>query len=235
MSEGLYFRQLLSGRDFATGDEVARAMRNFTYLVGDRRSGEALVVDPAYDVAELVAVAAEDGVRLVGAVATHFHPDHVGGTMMGHRLEGILELHRRLGVPIHAHAAEVPWLLQSTGVAHDALRAHADGDVLHVGEVGVTLLHTPGHTPGGQCLLVEQRLLSGDTLFIEGCGRTDLPGGDEHELFVTLQERLRAIDDDVVLYPGHLYSEEPSLPMGQVRARNAVLSMDGGPGRAPDS
>jgi glyoxylase-like metal-dependent hydrolase (beta-lactamase superfamily II) len=90
--------------------------------------------------------------------------------------------------------------------------------------VAVTLIHTPGHTPGSQCLLVDGRLLSGDTLFLEGCGRTDLPGSDPMEMFTTLSQRLSAIADDTVLYPGHFYAAEPSAAMGEVRATNFVLA-----------
>jgi glyoxylase-like metal-dependent hydrolase (beta-lactamase superfamily II) len=102
--------------------------------------------------------------------------------------------------------------------------AHDDRDRLRVGEFEITLLHTPGHTPGSQCLLVEGCLLSGDTLFIDGCGRTDFPGGDPAEMYRTLYERLTEVSDDTVLFPGHLYSREPSLALGEVRARNNVFT-----------
>jgi glyoxylase-like metal-dependent hydrolase (beta-lactamase superfamily II) len=92
-----------------------------------------------------------------------------------------------------------------------------------VGAVDVTLIHTPGHTSGSQCLLVEGRLISGDTLFLDGCGRTDLPGSDPEEMYRTLTQRLSGVSDDTVLYPGHLYSADPSSPMGDVRRHNRVL------------
>ena len=92
MSERLYFRQLLAGRDFATADPIARQMVNFVYLIGDRETGEAVVVDPAYDVRELVEILGADGMRLTGALATHYHPDHVGGDLMGYGIEGVREL-----------------------------------------------------------------------------------------------------------------------------------------------
>jgi glyoxylase-like metal-dependent hydrolase (beta-lactamase superfamily II) len=226
MSDNLYFRQLLAGRDFAVGDAVALSMRNFTYAIGDRRSGDALLVDPAYRPAELVAMLKADGMRLVGAVATHYHPDHIGGTLIGQQhIAGIVELREMTGVPIHVHVDEVPWILERTGIDESALVAHGDRDQLLVGDVEITILHTPGHTQGSQCLLVEGHLLSGDTLFIDGCGRTDFPGGDTRELFVSLSERLSKVSDDTVLFPGHLYSAEGSLPMGEVRERNAVLSV----------
>jgi glyoxylase-like metal-dependent hydrolase (beta-lactamase superfamily II) len=225
MNENLYFRQLLSGRDFAVGDAVALSMRNFTYALGDRRTGEAVLVDPAYRPQELLDVLSADEMTLVGAVATHYHPDHIGGTLIGEQhLSGIVELVAMSDVPVHVQADEVSWVLERTGVDSSALRAHGDGEVLNVGGVEITLLHTPGHTPGSQCLLVEDRLLSGDTLFIDGCGRTDFPGGDAEELYWTLSERLARVSDETILYPGHLYSKEASLAMGEVRARNPVFA-----------
>ncbi len=226
MSDALYFRQLLAGRDFAVGDAVALSMRNFTYAVGDRRTGDVVLVDPAYRPKELVELVASDGMKLVGVVATHYHPDHVGGTLIGQQhIAGILELSEMTGVAVHVNTNEVRWIVERTGIARDALVAHDDGDRLLVGEIEVSLLHTPGHTPGSQCLLVEGCLLSGDTLFVDGCGRTDFPGGDARELFVSISERLSSVGDDTVLYPGHLYSPEASLAMGEVRARNPVLSV----------
>jgi len=225
MNENLYFRQLLSGRDFAVGDAVALSMRNFTYALGDRRSGEAVLVDPAYRPGELLDVLAADEMTLVGAVATHYHPDHIGGTFIGEQhVSGIVELIALQDVPVHVHADEVSWVLERTGVDPGALLTHQDGEILQVGEIEITLLHTPGHTPGSQCLLVEGCLVSGDTLFVDGCGRTDFPGGDSEEMFWTLSERLARVSDDAVLYPGHLYSREASLAMGEVRARNPVFA-----------
>ncbi|HLK45863.1 MAG TPA: MBL fold metallo-hydrolase, partial [Acidimicrobiales bacterium] len=106
----------------------------------------------------------------------------------------------------------------------DPLRRHDPGDVVTVGEVEIELLHTPGHTPGSQCLLVDHHLVTGDTLFLDGCGRTDLPGSDPSEMYETLTRRLARIDDATVVYPGHRYSPEPSLTMGETRARNVVLA-----------
>jgi glyoxylase-like metal-dependent hydrolase (beta-lactamase superfamily II) len=219
----LYFRQLLAGRDFATGDPVARQMVNFVYLVGDRATGEAVIVDPAYGVDDLLELLAADGMRCVGALATHYHPDHVGGDMMGMGIEGIARLLESVAVPIHVQADEAPWVTRVTGVGADALVAHAGGDIVSVGEVPITLVHTPGHTPGSQCFLVDGRLLAGDTLFLDGCGRTDLPGGDPEQMYESLTTRLARVPDDTVLYPGHFYSAEPSAALGLTRRSNMVF------------
>lgn len=219
----LYFRQWLSGRSFAPGDEVARQMVNLAYSIGDEETGEALLVDPAYDVGGLLGLLEADGMRCVGVLATHYHADHVGGSLFGHEIEGIATLLDGLDVPVHAQADEAPWLARTTGVDGAVVRHHS-GDVVRVGGVEVELLHTPGHTPGSQCALVEGRLVTGDTLFLDGCGRTDLPGSDPAEMYETLTRRLARIDDATVVFPGHLYSPEASALMGEVRERNVVLA-----------
>jgi len=219
-----YFRQLLSGRDIATSDPLARQMVNFTYLIGDRTTGEAVAVDPAYDIKGLLDVAAEDGMRVVGALASHYHPDHVGGDMGGYRISGVHELLTLNPVPIHVQDDEAPWVLRVTGASESDLVRHDSGDKVTVGDIDIELIHTPGHTPGSQCFLVDGRLVSGDTLFLEGCGRTDLPVGDAAALYESLTTKLAKVPDDTVLFPGHLYSSDPSAPMGEVRRLNYVYA-----------
>jgi glyoxylase-like metal-dependent hydrolase (beta-lactamase superfamily II) len=220
-----YFRQLLAGRDFAVDDPVARQMVNFVYLVGDRETGEAVAIDPAYAPDELVDILGTDGMRLTDVLATHWHPDHCGGDLMGAPINGIAELLGRndLAVRVHVQQPEAEWVIRTTGVSPSDLVLHDSGDVLEVGAIPITMLHTPGHTPGSQCFLVNGALVAGDTLFLEGCGRTDLPGADPDEMYFSLTQRLAMVPDDTVLYPGHLYSPDPSAPMGDVRARNYVF------------
>jgi glyoxylase-like metal-dependent hydrolase (beta-lactamase superfamily II) len=218
----LYVRQLLSGRDFATEDPVAVQMVNFAYLVGDRTTGEALLVDPTYGVDELLDVAAADGMRVVGVLATHYHADHVGGDLFGHRIEGLPELLTRLSVPVHANRHEVELIRTAAGVSAADLVGHDGGDVVPVGSIGVQLIHTPGHTPGSQCFLVDSLLLAGDTLFLEGCGRTDLPGSDPEAMYDSLQ-RLASLPDDVAVYPGHRYSVPSCASLEAVKEINAVF------------
>jgi glyoxylase-like metal-dependent hydrolase (beta-lactamase superfamily II) len=219
----LYFRQLLAGRDFARGDQIARQMVNFVYLVGDRETGEAVVVDPAYGVADLLDLLAADGMRLVGALVTHYHPDHVGGSMGGFTIEGVRELLDLATVPVHVQADEREWVSKVTGAGDADLVSHTSGDVVTVGAIPIELIHTPGHTPGSQCFLVDNRLVAGDTLFLEGCGRTDLPGGDASQLYESITQKLAKVPDDAVLFPGHLYSAEPSATMGETRRWNYVF------------
>lgn len=221
--ERVYFRQLLAGMDIADGDPVATQMVNFVYVIGDRATGEAVAVDLAYDIPGVLDLLAADGMRLTGVLATHYHPDHVGGSLGGHPIAGIAELLESTDVPIHVQNDETEWVTKSTGVSTEHLVGHESGDVLRVGDVEVTLIHTPGHTPGSQCFLVGGKLIAGDTLFLNGCGRTDLPGSDPAAMYESLTTKLAAVPGDTVLYPGHLYSEKPAAPMSEVRDRNMVL------------
>ncbi len=220
----LYFRQLLVGRDIAVDDPLARRMVNLVYLIGDRASGEAVAVDPAYAPDEVIDILEADGMRLIGVLATHYHADHVGGDLFGRDILGIAELLEQVEVPIHVHRDEVPWIERSTGVGRDSLVPHESDDVLQVGEIKIRLLHTPGHTPGSQCFLVANRLVAGDTLFLQGCGRTDLPGSDPDAMYDSLVNRLAILPDDTVVYPGHLYSPDGSASLAETKRKNPVLA-----------
>ena len=220
--ERVYFRQLLSGRDFAVGDPIATQMVNFAYAIGDRDSRQCVLVDPAYAVDDLVDIVEADGMDVVGVLATHYHPDHVGGSMMGHEIDGVARLLERVQCPIHVQTDEVAWVQRTTGVGEADLVAHEPGDVVTVGEVDITLVHTPGHTPGSQCFLVDGRLVAGDTLFLEGCGRTDLPGADASAMFDSLRT-LAELPATTVLFPGHRYSLASSATMEAVTSQNYVF------------
>ncbi len=215
----LYLRQLLVGRDIGRDDPAGAQMQNFVYLVGDRDTGECLVVDPAWDVRGIVDRAADDGMKLVGALVTHYHPDHVGGSIFGIDIEGLPELAALAPCPVHVHKLEAEGVRVVTGLSESDLVRHDANDVVRVGDVEVELLHTPGHTPGSQCFRLKDALVSGDTLFLQGCGRVDLPGGDVNEMRRTLTERLAKLPDDLVLYPGHAYGGEHA-PLGTVRKTN---------------
>ncbi len=224
MSDRLYFRQLLAGRDFARDDPVARQMVNFVYAVGDRQAGVALVIDPAYRPQEIVDALSDDGMTVVGVVATHYHADHVGGRLGGHVVAGVKELVEVTDVPIHVHADEAGWIAKGTTVGDDNLVRHEGGDQLRVGAVTATLLHTPGHSAGSQCVLVDGRLVSGDTLFLDGCGRTDLPGSNPESMHHTLHVTLSKLDGSTWLYPGHDYGDRATATLDDVRRDNAVLA-----------
>ena len=221
-SDRLYFRQLLAGRDFAADDPIAAQMRNFAYLIGDRQTGDTVVVDPAYAAGDLLDAAEADGMHLTGVLVTHHHPDHVGGSMMGFELKGLAELLERVNVPVHVNTHEAPWVSRITEIPLSDLTAHDHGDTVSVGDIDIELLHTPGHTPGSQCFLLDGRLVAGDTLFLDGCGRTDFPGGDSDEMYRSLQQ-LAALPGDPTVFPGHWYSADPSAALSEVTRSNYVF------------
>jgi len=221
---GLYFHQLKAGRDFGVDDVAAQQMDNFIYLIGDTASREAVVVDPAWDIPALLNRLEADGMRLTGALATHYHPDHVGGHLFGHDIAGLAELLAAKPVKVYANAHEVEGMEAVTGLSRSDFVAVSGGYNLTVGETQIIFLHTPGHTPGSQCFLVNgSGLVAGDTLFIGACGRVDLPGGDPRAMYESLTQKLARLPDDVVLYPGHDYGRTPTDTMGSQKRTNRYL------------
>ncbi|HXH84159.1 MAG TPA: MBL fold metallo-hydrolase [Candidatus Tectomicrobia bacterium] len=211
MNDPLYVRQLELG-----------PMQNFVYLVGDREARECVVVDPAWEIDRIVDTAAADDMRIVGALVTHTHQDHVGGSLaswgMPGRIPGVEELLAKAPMRVYVHKAEREFL---PGLGSDLVKVD-NHDTLTVGRLTITFLHTPGHTPGSQCFLVEDRLISGDTLFIGSCGRTDLPGSDPAEMYYSLTQRLAALPDATVLLPGHNYGG-PSSTIGSEKRQNPFM------------
>ncbi len=209
--ERIYLRQMQLG-----------PMQNFVYLVGDPEARECVVVDPAWEIPAIVETAQADDMRIAGALVTHTHQDHVGGSLeswgMPGRIPGVEELLAVVPAKVYVHKAEREFL---PGLGSDLVKVD-NHDTLAVGRLTVTFLHTPGHTPGSQCFLVDGRLISGDTLFIGSCGRTDLPGSDPSEMYYSLTQRLGALPDETVLFPGHSYGGEAST-IGDEKHRNPFM------------
>jgi len=193
-------------------------MQNFVYLVGDREVGECVAVDPAWEIDAIVRAAEADGMTIKGVLITHTHPDHVGGDLFGMDIPGVGDLLERVPARVYVHAAEREFL---RGFGSDLVQVDA-GTELAVGRLTITFIHTPGHTPGSQCFYVDGRLISGDTLFIGACGRTDLPGGDPTEMHRSLTQRLAALPDATVLLPGHNYGGEAST-LGDEKRQNPFM------------
>ena len=216
------------GYDLAMNDEIfvrqmeLGPMQNFVYLVGDPVARECVVVDPAWEIDRIVQTAEAADLRIVGALVTHTHQDHVGGSLeswgMPGRIPGVEELLTRVPAKVYVHKNEREFL---RGLGSDLVKVD-NHDTLTVGRLTVRFLHTPGHTPGSQCFLVENRLISGDTLFIGSCGRTDLPGSDPSEMYHSLTQRLGALPEDTILFPGHNYGGASST-IGNEKRRNPFM------------
>lgn len=209
MSESLYFKQIELG-----------PMGNFVYLVGSTESRKAAVIDPAWEIDTIVRAAAGDEMEITHALVTHTHPDHVGGRFSGVQIEGVEQLLGRCKAKIVVHKAEAEFL---EGLSTSDLIKSESGDTIDVSGIEIKLIHTPGHTPGSQCFLVGDRLISGDTLFIDACGRVDLPGGDPEQMYRSLTEKLMALPDATLLFPGHNYSARPSSTIGEQKETNPYL------------
>ena len=221
----LFFKQLLSGIDIGKSDSSAHQMANFIYLIGDKKTRECVIVDPAWDIDGILEVIESEEMKLKGSLVTHYHPDHVGGSIFGMNITGLAELMVKSPSPVYVNKHEADGLKQVTGLSDSDLLLTDSEEKLTIGAIDITFLHTPGHTPGSQCFRVEDYLVAGDTLFLQGCGRVDLPGGDSEVMYDTLTRRLAKIQDEVVLYPGHNYGGNPSAPMGDVRETNSYLQI----------
>jgi len=185
-------------------------LNNFLYLLGDPETKEMAIVDPAWDVDFLCTEAKRLGYKITSVFLTHAHPDHVNG------LDKLLSMHP---VPVYISKFEYP-----------ALRPKAKGlidvtqkDKLSVGKIGFDILHTPGHTPGCQCFLSQGQLICGDTLFIDGCGRCDLPGSDPKMMYHSLYNILMKLPDDTVVYPGHNYGNTPTDTIANQKQTNPYM------------
>lgn len=195
-------------------------MQNFVYLIGSMESRKIAVVDAAWEIDEILRIAGQDDMEVTHAFVTHTHPDHVGGRFAGVEIEGVTELLSKRKAKVVVHKAEAEFL---KGLAPSDIVKAESGDKIDVGGIEIQLLHTPGHTPGSQCFLVENRIVSGDTLFIGSCGRVDLPGSNPEQMYYSLTQRLMALPDDTILFPGHNYSDRTTSTMGEQKRINPYL------------
>ncbi len=185
-------------------------MENFVYFIGSRSKKECAVVDCAWDAPAILKAAEDEGYKITNALVSHYHYDHTNA---------LPELLKKLDIPVYVNKEEVPWM---KGLAASNTRAVTSGDKLKIGDVEIRFIHTPGHTPGSHCFHVEDNLVSGDTLFINACGRTDLPGGDPAQLYESLG-KLKKLDEKTVLYPGHNYAAQPTSTIGDEKHNNPFM------------
>ena len=188
-------------------------MQNFVYFVGDKKSREVMVIDPAWEVDTILKKAKDEDVKIMGALITHHHYDHTNG---------IEELLKHKDIPVYMNKRDVPFL----DFKVPNLKETEGGQKVKCGQVEIELIHTPGHTPGSQCFHVQDNLVSGDTLFIRACGRCDFEGGNPEDMYFSLVKRLGALPSKTTLYPGHNYADVPTSTMGDERQKNPYLLCD---------
>jgi glyoxylase-like metal-dependent hydrolase (beta-lactamase superfamily II) len=209
MATPLYFKQIEIG-----------PMQNYVYLVGSLETRKVAVVDAAWEIDTILKIAKQDEMEITHAFVTHTHPDHVGGGFAGMEIDGVTELLEKCKAKVVVHKAEAEFL---KGLSASDLIKTDHGDKIVVGGIEIELMHTPGHTPGSQCFLVDNRIVSGDTLFIDACGRVDFPGGNPEQMYNSLTQKLMALPDETILFPGHNYAALPHATIGEQKKTNPYL------------
>lgn len=178
---------------------------NFSYIIADDTTREAAVVDSSFNAGEITRILKAENLKLKYIINTHSHSDHTAGN------------------------AELRSMFNAVTVAHRLSRINPDvkvddGDIIGIGSITVKVIHTPGHTPDSICLLVDnQKMLTGDTLFVEECGRTDLAGGNSKSMYNSLFNKILKLNDDLEVYPGHDYGSKPYSTIGEERRSNYTL------------
>lgn len=188
-------------------------MENFVYLIEDVKSKRTAVVDPAWEPQQILALAKQRQLNITDILLTHSHHDHINA------IDDVL---KDFDAQVHlTHAENQFW-----GQADTPPSLHHGGDKLSLGDTDISILHTPGHTPGSACYLVQDQLITGDTMFVFGCGRCDMAGGDPNLMFDTLNKIGRELPKQTRILPGHNYAVKPSVSLGKQLEGNPFMHFD---------
>ena len=179
-------------------------MENFSYIIGDDKTHLGVIIDPGFDTEKILNKAVQMKLTIKYLIDTHEHPDHISGN---------IDLSEKTGAKIVAH--------KDAKIKKDLVVK--DEEIISIGETNIKVLHTPGHSPESICLLVDNKLITGDTLFVGECGRIDLPGGNAEDLYHSFFDKILKISDNVEIYPGHDYGLKPFSSIGFERKHNYVL------------
>ncbi len=188
-------------------------MANFIYIIHDHATGRAAVVDPAWDVPAILTAAKHQGLHITDILLTHSHFDHING------VETLLD---HTDAQIHLLRAEAAFWNKYL----DLPTLHHGGDRIRLGETDIDILHTPGHTPGSACYRIGDQVLTGDTLFVFGCGRCDLRGGDPEKMYDSLRHLGERLPGNTLIRPGHNYGITPTSSMVEQLAGNPFMHFD---------
>jgi len=187
-------------------------MENFIYLIRDEASGRAAVVDPAWDVQQVIKLAQQHNVTITDILLTHSHHDHING---------INDVLNQYDAQLHLLKDEAEFWGQSLNMP----TLHHGGDIIKLGETDIKILHTPGHTPGSACYQLGDDLITGDTMFVYGCGRCDLSGGDPEVMHDTLR-KLGKLPESTLIHPGHNYADKTTCTMHEQVEGNPFMHFD---------
>ena len=191
-------------------------MQNFSYIIGDEKSKEAAVVDAGWEADKLIDICNKKKLKITKIILTHSHYDHA---------QKVDELASKTNAIVYFHEDdfnEIRRIIKNPNIKIHKLK---DNDEIKIGKIKIKVIHTPGHTPGAICLLIENKLLTGDTLFVNAIGRTDLAGGGSLQLFESLQ-KLKKLDDKIEVYPGHDYGEIPFSTIGGEKKTNPYFKCE---------
>jgi hydroxyacylglutathione hydrolase len=198
-------------------------MAVFTYIVGDPKLNEGVVIDPAGNVDGIISIARKNNITIKYIVNTHGHVDHISGNM---------EMKNKTGAKIVIHEGDADMLVSTPAMVYRMFGAKEsppadvtvkDGDYITAGNISLKVLHTPGHSPGGMALYMPGYVFTGDTLFVEAVGRTDLPGGSWQVMHRSITDKLCALPDETEVLPGHNYGRMPTSTIGHEKKYNPFL------------
>jgi glyoxylase-like metal-dependent hydrolase (beta-lactamase superfamily II) len=184
--------------------QVIQRGDNFSYIIADDTTKEAAVVDPSFNADAIIRILRDQNLNVRYVINTHHHSDHTASNE---------DFRSKFGAKVVAH--KLAHVNKDISVV--------DGEVIRVGEILIKVIHTPGHTQDSICLLVDDKLLTGDALFVGECGRTDLPGGSAEDMYHSLFDKLMRLDDNIKVYPGHDYGPKPHSTIGIERRSNYTL------------